>query len=173
MDQFFYDDFLTFIVNIREPYWLHNNCNNATCIMLYVVCLLSNYTVFIVLYSMYQSIAVFIAVSAVSVLVFFCFHWNSAPCACAVEQSAPSDHLFTWRKWRPVVRTLSYSLSSWAQDNDDGVFLWRRRRLLRWWRILPVLGAFMKAGRNILWSRVVFTVFGVLILSIKKILTGY
>ena len=40
-------------------------------VILYVVCLLSNCTVFIVLYSMYQSLAVFIAVSAVS--VFWCF----------------------------------------------------------------------------------------------------
>ena len=42
-------------------------------VILYVVCLLSNCTVFIVLYSMYQSLAVFIAVSAVSLLVFFAF----------------------------------------------------------------------------------------------------
>ena len=41
-------------------------------VIVYVVCLLSNCTVFTVLYSMYQSL-VSIAVSSVSVLVFFFF----------------------------------------------------------------------------------------------------
>ena len=55
-----------FNVSNRELHRMYNNCNNASCNTLFSMpC-----TVFIVLYSMYQSL-VFIAVSAVSVLVFF------------------------------------------------------------------------------------------------------
>ena len=63
-------------------------------VILYVVCLLSNCTVFIVLYSMYQSLAVFIAVSAVSVLVFYLLLLKLRPLRMRSRAARPLDHVF-------------------------------------------------------------------------------
>ena len=60
-------------------------------VILYVV---SNCTVFIVLYSMYQSLAVFIAVSAVSVLVFYLLLLKLRPLRMRSRAARPLDHVF-------------------------------------------------------------------------------
>ena len=61
MDQFFYDDYYFGILLLTLESFI--DCTIIVImqhVILYVVCLLSNCTVFIVLYSMYQSLAVFI-----------------------------------------------------------------------------------------------------------------
>ena len=168
MDQLLF--FLYFNVSIRELHWVHNHCNNASCNTLFSMPFQPLYSVHCVVQHV-PIICICCCVSAVSVLVFFCFYWNSAPCACAVDQPCPLDHVFTWRKWRLVVRLLSYSLSSWAHDDDDGVLLWRRRSSM-WWRILPVMGRYEGWTEYFMTWSGFYYLLGVLLVFIKKIPRG-
>ena len=86
--------FWHFIINILESFIDCTIIVIMQHVIVYVVCLLSNCTVFIVLYSMYQSL-VFIAVSAVSVLVFYLLSLKLRPLRMRSRSTPPTWHVLS------------------------------------------------------------------------------